>query len=331
VEIAGQAALSAYGLRAIGIESFSFARPHSFDYAPGPDIQPSAGRLGWLTAAAQAARNADIFHFYFAQSFLPYPLHAADARLLRLLGRRVVVEFMGSDVRMPSLEAQRNPYYVALDIESDDTARRALTTWSGVTSGHAIICDRALAVFLAPHFEHIHVVPFRVDTASFSPIPPDPQVTKPTVVHAPSDLSGKGTRHLRAAVQALQASGVEFDYVELHGMSHEEVIERCRRADIVVDQLCSGSHGVFAVEAMSMAKPVICYLHPDVTPMYPDDLPIIQANPETLPAVLSHWLGAPHDRHALGLRSRSYAEREHDVRRIARRLLDVYAQLPGRS
>jgi hypothetical protein len=330
VEIAGQAALSAYGLRAIGVPSHAFSRPHAFGYAIAADIVPGPGRAAWLRAAVSAAARHDVVHFYFGQSFVPEILRGLDARLLRRAGRRVVVEFLGSDVRMPSVEAARNPHYVPLGGEDDEVADRRMRRWSAITGGHAIVCDRALKAFVAPRFEHVHVVPFRIDTRAFEPAPPRLDAPKPVVVHAPSTLAAKGTPHVRAAIEELRSRGAELEYVELHGVPQAEVAAACRRADLVVDQLCAGSHGVFAVEAMSMGKPVVCNILPELVGEYPEGFPVIPATPETLVDVLADWLGRPHDRHELGVASRAYAERVHDVRAVARQLLDVYGRLPGR-
>ncbi len=79
---------------------------------------------------------------------------------------------------------------------------------------------------------------------------------------------------------------------------------------------------------MSLAKPVVCYIRPDLAAKYPGDLPVINANPETLTTVLGEWLQRPAERRDRGIASRTYAEREHDICVVARRLLDVYEQLP---
>lgn len=327
LEIAGQAALSAYGLREIGVDSSSLSRRHPYSYPVEPDIVPAEGGLGWWRAVIPAVLRHDILHFYYGVSFISEKARGLDAKLLRRSGRRVVVEFVGSDVRMPSLESKRNPYYVAIEGEGDAIALDRMKTWSAITGGHVILSDPALKAFVGPHFPNIHMVPLRVDTRRYIPALPDPATDRPVIVHAPSSVEGKGTRYVRAAVEHLQALGIGFEYVELKGRSNEEVGQEVRRADIVIDQLCSGSYGVFAVEAMSMAKPVICYLHPESAQGYPADLPIINATPETLTRVLEGWLGRPSERRELGLRSREYAERVHDVRCVARRLLDAYASL----
>jgi hypothetical protein len=72
----------------------------------------------------------------------------------------------------------------------------------------------------------------------------------------------------------------------------------------------------------------VCYLLPELEAKYPADLPIINANPDTLTQVLTEWVERPGERHQRGLASRAYAERVHDHHVVARRLLEVYETLP---
>jgi len=333
VEVSGQAALAAFGLREIGVNARCFARPDRFAYPVSPDIDPGPTRAGWIAAAVRAASTSDIVHYYYGesllrgQSLLPGRMKAFDARALRWLGRRVIVEFMGTDVRLPSVEAARNPHFVPKGGQSDQSALARMRTWSWATGGQAIVNDPALITFVAPQFEHVHFVPVRVDTHRLEAEPPGRDVRRPLLVHAPSHLAVKGTSHVRSAVDLLRKRGVDFEYKELRGLSNREVTKICAQADLVVDQLCLGSYGVFAAEAMSMGKPVVCYLHPDVISLYPTGLPIIRATPDTLLDVLAEWLQKPTERYALGVESRRYAETVHDVRVVARRLLDVYEDL----
>src|SRR5258708_15401365 len=97
-EIAGQAGRSVLGLRQRGIEARLFAPVHPYAYDPPPDIVPPAGRVDYVRAVARVARHHDTFHFHYGDSMLRGML---DARLLSTVGRQVVVEVHGSDVRVP--------------------------------------------------------------------------------------------------------------------------------------------------------------------------------------------------------------------------------------
>lgn len=325
LDIAGQASRSVSGLRRLGVEAALWAYPHPFGYEAA-DIAPPSRRIPLAWSILQTSRTYDTFHFHFGQSFHPR-LQLRDAHALRAVGRRVAVEFHGSDVRMPSIESARNPHYVRLPGEDDATAECLMVRWAAVTGGHAICCDWTLRAFLERHFDQIHLIGKRVDVARYPIRPPSAGDRPLVVVHAPSNLVAKGTAFVRAAAQEL---GREVDYVEVTGRRQHEVIDAIAGADIVVDHLAVGGFGVLAIEAMSMAKPVVCYLLPEYAAELPGDCPIIRADPVTITDVLSAWIGRHAELHEIGLASREYVERNHDVSVVARQLLDVYGQLPAR-
>ena len=149
---------------------------------------------------------------------------------------------------------------------------------------------------------------------------------RPLVVHAPSNREKKGTRFV---IEACEQLGVDLDIVE--GVPHEEARARYARADIVVDQLDAGWHGVFALESMALGKPVVTHLKPDVVERSAEGfgvrLPIVPATKETLADALRPLVEQPALRRELGAAGRAYVEQVHDIDRIADRLLDLYRSL----
>ncbi len=155
---------------------------------------------------------------------------------------------------------------------------------------------------------------------------PPSERTRPVVLHAPSSRRRKGTEHVIAALQGLDA---ELEIVE--GLRHDEAFERYRRADIVVDQLNAGWYGLFAIECMALGKPVLSYLHDEAVrrtaQAFDTDVPLVSANAETLRERLRPLVADAAERRRLGAASRSYVERVHDLDRVTDRLLGVYARL----
>lgn len=327
LDYANQAALSAEGLRRLGAQARCLLHSQGFGYAGADAMLPQQNILRLAYLVPQLLR-CDVLHLYSGQSLFQGRLAKVDARFLRRRGQRVVMEFSGTDARLPSVASVASPFYVAPDKYDEDETNASLSEWSDLCSGHVLVADHNLDVELSRHFDTVHVIGLRVDTGAFVPAPPSADAARPVLVHAPSNPRVKGTVHVRRAVEHLKSVGLEFEYVEITQMSHAEARTQYQRADLIVDQLCIGAHGVFALEAMSFAKPVVCYIRPDLVGKYPSDLPIINASPETLRTVLGDWLQAPAARRDRGVASRAYVEREHDIRVVARRLLDVYEQLP---
>jgi hypothetical protein len=326
-EVAGQVALSAHALRLAGVDATAYTQAHPFDYGVRPDATIPPGRLRPLLRAAQLVRDHDAVHFQFGVSFLPEYARLLDARLVRRLKRgRVLVTFWGSDVRRPSVERARNPHYVDIPGEEDARAEALLRRWSTVTAGHVVCPDAALLAHVEPFFAHVHRSRAMVDVSRYEPRPPSPRTNRPIVIHSPTNRVGKGTAHVRAAVGALEREGLDFDYRELTGLTQQQALAAYAEADLIVDQLLVGAHGVFAIEAMSLAKPVIGDVR-FAAPHLPDDLPIIQAGPDSIRSVLADWIRRPEDRHETGLRGRAYAEREHDVHVVGRQLAALYDEL----
>jgi len=269
-----------------------------------PEADWSLDRHGGLprrlpTQAAAFARLAprtDVFHFYFGLTLLPKSIQFP---LLRLLRRRSVFHYLGSDIR------GKSPSELAYGKRAD-----------------AEIVGSYDAIRWVPE---AHVIPPGLDLHPFTPVPPSDR-TRPLVVHAPSNREKKGTRYV---IEACAQLPVDLDIVE--GLPHDVARERYRQADIVVDQLNAGWHGVFALEAMALGKPVVAHLKPDVVERsaagYGIRIPIVPATAETLVDALRPLVEQPALRREVGAASRAYVEQVHDIDRIADRLLDLYRSL----
>jgi len=252
-----------------------------------------------LTQAVAQARllpRTDVFHFYYGLTLLP---KAVQFPLLRAARKKSVFHYLGSDIR------GKTPSELAYGKRAD-----------------AEIVGSYDAIRWVPE---AHVVPPGLDLRDFTPVPPsnDP---RPLVVHAPSNREKKGTRFV---IEACAELGVELDIVE--GVQHETARERYARADIVVDQLNAGWHGVFALEAMALGKPVVTHLKPDVVERsaegYGVKVPIVPATKDTLTEALRPLVENPGLRRELGAAGRAYVEQVHDIDKIADRLLAIYAAL----
>jgi len=255
-----------------------------------------ARQLRQWRAFAGLLPATDVFHFYFGVTLVPKSLQFP---LLRAARKRSVYHFLGSDIR------GKSPAELAY-------AQRA----------GARIVGSYDAVRWVPD---ANVVPPGIDLRDFEPTSPSDRA-RPLLVHAPSSRGRKGTEHVIAACEQLP---VDLEIVE--GLHHDEARERYRAADIVVDQLNAGWYGLFAIEAMALGKPILTFLHDEAVRRTEDafgvPVPIVGTTKETLVEDLRPLVESPEERRRVGLASRAYVERVHDIEQVADRLLDIYARL----
>jgi glycosyltransferase involved in cell wall biosynthesis len=100
-------------------------------------------------------------------------------------------------------------------------------------------------------------------------------------------------------------------------------------ADLVIDQIMIGAHGVFALEAMALGKPVICNIYKNEYAKYYDpSFPIIPANPDDLTKVLFEWISCDLQvRKNKGEESRKYVEKFHNYNSCSNSLLKIIEKL----
>jgi hypothetical protein len=301
VNVAGVPWSNVNALRRKGVDArlvvFNRSRLH-------PDADWSLERRGRLprrlvTQSAALARllpKTDVFHFYFGLTLVP---KSVQFPILRATGRKSVFHYLGSDIRGKSRDELAYGRRAGAEIVGSYDALR----W----------------------VPGAHVVPPGLELGLYTLHPPSDN-PRPLVVHAPSNREKKGTRWV---IEACEQLPVDLEIVE--GLPNDEARVLYERADIVVDQLNAGWHGIFALEAMALGKPVVSHLKPDVVERSAEGfgvrIPIVPATKETLADALRPLVEDAALRRQLGAAGRAYVERVHDVDRIADRLLEIYAGL----
>ncbi len=314
VDIAGGASALSAGLRELGCTStvlvFSdqaFGRRADINLRRGD----GGGRRALVTrlpkqfaALAWALPRFDVFHFHFGLTLVPKRINLP---VLRALRKGIVYHYWGSDIR------GRRPDEVAYLRQADAAI---------VGSFHV---RRRAPRGAWPEY---HVVPPGIRLADW-----EPRIREPDrivrIAHAPSKRAVKGTEAVLAAVATLRAEGapVELDLIE--GTPHAEARRRYEEADVIVDQLRIGWHGLFAIESMALGKPVVCHLEAEARAETEDAwgirCPIVSATEDTLAARLRELVAEPARLPELGRDGRAYVEQVHAHDRVARRVLGVYA------
>ena len=240
--------------------------------------------------------KTDVFHFYFGLTLVP---QSVQFPILRALGKKSVMHYLGSDIRGKTREELA----------------------FGKKAGAEVVGSYD-AVRWVPEAE---VIPPGIDVRAIVPVPPTDR-SRPVILHAPASRLRKGTEHVLVACEGLDA-----DLVLVEGLHHTEAFERYREADIVVDQLNAGWYGLLAIECMALGKPVVTFLHEEAVRRTEEALgvrvPIVRATKDDLRARLEPLVASAAERRRIGEASRVYAERVHDLDQVADRLLALYSRL----
>lgn len=136
-------------------------------------------------------------------------------------------------------------------------------------------CSAHSSVCFSPLFAPVNIF----DPDGCSPLIPARK--KPVIVHAPSREAFKGTTAIEACLEELQNEGLAFEYVRPQKLPSRQLQKILRLADIVIDQLACGGHGVLATESMACGCAVLGGNNADMAPI-PFHRPVIPINRNNL-------------------------------------------------
>ncbi len=283
--------------------------------------------------ALDALRKYDVFHLYFGNTLFPHPY--PDLPLMKALGKKIVFHFCGCEVRRRDITLEKYAVSGCHECVSLVCLKKHHPDpkWADAT----LVSTPDLLEFVPGAI----LMPGPVDLGRWTPRPPRTTLISADdpirILHAPSDREIKGTRHLLAAVERLKAAGYPVELMLLEGVPHNEVAEYCNRADIAVDQLMIGAYGTVSIEMMAKGVPVVCRIREDLRGYYPEDLPVVSAEPfvggestggagegRDVYDVLEELVKEPEKWAELGRRGIEYVTREHEMHRVAERVLPLY-------
>lgn len=303
------------------------------------------------------ALRYDVIHYNFGQSIMPSRLAAYgslaqqypawiryvyryyvtlfelfDVRLLKWLGKAVIVSFQGDDARQGDYCRNHFAITFANEVEpdyytaiSDQVKRERIEVFSAYADRIYALNPDLLRVLP----DRAEFLPYScVDVLDWKPVS-SPVGARPVLLHAPSHRGVKGTRYILQAVERLAEEGIEFEFILVEGMTNREARTCYEKADLLVDQLLAGWYGGLAVELMALGKPVIAYLREEDLDFIPDemrrDLPVIQASPDSIYEVIRYFLTEGREELALlGVKSRAFVEKWHDPLTVAQRVMQEY-------
>lgn len=235
---------------------------------------------------------------------------ARELPWLRAAGVRVALVGHGSEIRLPSLHGELYPHS---PFDPDARATRMLQAQ----------VERCRPVFLAHDGPVFVATPDLIDFvpgAAWLPTVVDGSAwechadvltrRRPVVLHVPSNPLLKGTAYVDLVLQGLHDRGV-VEYRRLEGVPIGDMPALVKDADLVVDQIMLGAYGVMAVQAMFAGKVVLAHVADRTRARVPFEIPVVEADPESLAAAMAAVLDDRDAHRALARRGREFAQRVH--------------------
>lgn len=316
INVAGGPGAISAGLRALGVESTllvfnerPFVRGFDIDLELRDTSRLSSVPFNLpkqLRALAWALPRFDVFHFHAGLTLAPRRI---TLPLLRARRKGIVFQSWGSDLR--GRNGSEVPY---------------------LRSAGAVIVGSYLTRRLAPRgpWPAYDVIPPAIVLDDWTPSPTEPGEAL-RIAHAPSKRAVKGTEAVLAAVETLRARGAPIELDLIEGVPHREARLRYANADLIVDQLRVGWYGMFAIESMALAKPVVVHLDEEAAAETEEafglELPLVPADENSLEDVLAGLVERRRELPVLGRRSREYVERVHAHTAVAQRVLEIYERV----
>lgn len=321
----------------VGAQNLVYRRALRF---PADVDAPAAlrGSRAWQSAQRRAALR---FSHVVVEAQLPlFPALgsdvAAEVRRLRAAGLAVATLCHGSDVRLPSAHARREPWspfllesYADVPLlQSRAERNRALLEELRGEGVPAFVSTPDLLLDV-PWATWLPVV-VDVDRWAVSSVPLTREV--PVVVHAPSRAALKGTDLVEPVLRDLERDGL-LEYRQATGLDRAGMLALYRDADVVVDQLRLGIYGVAACEAMAAGRVVVSsvaeHSREAARRAAGQDLPVVQATGDTLREVLLDVVGDRERARAVAARGPGFVRALHDGRASVR-ALDPFLSGPSR-
>lgn len=265
----------------------------------------------------------DIFHFHSALTLLPGNL---DLPIYKLFGKKVIMEYWGSDVIQTDLALQYS-YWTKENLSQiypniNNRKKRRQLAWINYWANGTIVGDYSLLVYS----KGSKVIRQAVNLDDFSFIGSDSQERKIKIIHAPTNNNIKGTKFVLQAIGRLKKEKFPIEFILLENTAHDKAQELYKKADIVVDSLLHGPYGILSIECMALGKPVVGRIEPKLCHFY-NNLPMVNSNPDNLYQDLVKLIRSPRLRARLGVEGRKYVENYHDSKSIAKQLINYYKKI----
>jgi glycosyltransferase involved in cell wall biosynthesis len=256
-----------------------------------------------------------------------------EFQLLFLARKKIILNPYGGDIQFPEVWQassdkafkqlhkawMEDGYYSKTNSEKTKKNNKYCTKWA-----NALIISLEWPDYLEKgHYNYFHM---RCVPSAKAPSEVSVNNKIFTILHATNHGHFKGTQYLEEAVASINKNQKICNLIILKNTPNQEVLELIKEADVVFDQILLGAYGRLAIEAMSLGKPVLCYLREDLKEFYPNwaECPIVNANIDNIKEKIIELMKmSQEERNAIGKQSLNYVNKYHSSEYVGDKLHQI--------
>jgi glycosyltransferase involved in cell wall biosynthesis len=267
-----------------------------------------------------------------------YVLHAMEPIFYKLAKVKIVVMPYGGDVQV--LTRCKNLYFrhaLVCDYpkfwENYALIRKNIERWT--RHAHWVISGADWVEYMH-HWDSLMLGHFSIDVERWAPTERKDHEESAglRILHAPNHPTIKGTQALIAAIELLKSEGLDIELIVLKGVPNSEIRKAMENVDLIADQFVIGWYAMFAIEAMAMGKPVLCYLREDLVELYvkaglvvEGEIPLINTDLLEIATKIKWAYFNKEKLSVIGKRGREFVQKHHSTERVGKFFAEILHEL----
>lgn len=241
----------------------------------------------------------DVFFFLSGETLLTRKLRPLEFRLYKLLGKRIVMLFVGADIRSPKY-LQWKSEHIFEYLKGTEEPKKTEPFQDKLIRDARKFAEKIFVstpdlLDIIPEAEYFPVMldieQFSRDLEAAEPFEkPDDEIW---ILHAPSGPVNKGSKHIHHVLRIFEKESnckvklvIPTEHHEAETRSYTltryDLLRYYKSCDIVIDQMIIGWYGMQSVEALYAGCKVICYIDEKYFQFLDKDSPIIISSVENL-------------------------------------------------
>lgn len=281
----------------------------------------------------------DIFHFFSGETILTRKLRRFELMTYKLFGKRVVMHFVGSDIRSPKYIywKEENIHQVLLGIDNFQKTlpwQEKLIQDAEKYADHILVSTPDLLSIIPKAIYYPVLIDYQKLLTELDKAPiAIKKENEIVILHAPSNIKQKGSNIIEKVLLKIKRESQlnirlvlpRHDEKSLYSVTRYDLFKLYKESDIVIDQLLIGWYGLQSIEALVAGCQVISYIEQDLEPYLFPECPIHNANANTLESVILNCINKKQDRKLNSIHNTGWIKKYHTIENNNEPLLAAWA------